>query len=87
MDLVRVHVTPLGLGYRAESRIPDITAMGTTAEEAAENARCQAVQMLRAGESDNGMLIVRVSDAGRESIAMQSLLSRFTFRSAQMDAR
>ncbi|HZT11619.1 MAG TPA: hypothetical protein VFA29_02380 [Candidatus Baltobacteraceae bacterium] len=84
MDLVRVHVTPLGLGYMAESRVPYITAMGTTAEEAAENARRQAVDMLRAGDSNNGMLIVRVSDAGRESIAMQSLLSRFTFRSAQM---
>lgn len=81
LDLVRIHVTPLGRGYIAESRLPDITAIGATAQEAAENARLQALEMLEPLDSGKSMLIVRVSDDGRESIAMQSLRSGFSFKS------
>ena len=85
MDVVRIHVTHSGQGYLAESRNPDIRAVGTSAEEAAENARLQAMEMLRPNDSSRRMLIVRVTETGRESIAMQALKSGFSLRAQISD--
>lgn len=88
MELVRIHVTRLGRGYIAESRMPEIIAMGPTAEEAAENARRQALELLGAYDQKRAhTMIVRLTEPGRESIAMQSLLSAFSLRDSKRALR
>lgn len=83
VQLVRIQVIPLGRGYIAESRTPEITALGATAEEAVENARLQAIQMLDfQGSSRAGMLLVRLTEDGRECVAMQPLQSGFSLRNS-----
>jgi hypothetical protein len=80
MDLFRVTVTPRGNGYIAQSKIPKLTALGASAEEAAENARVMALERLGADERPP-MLLVRVHDVRCRTIVMQPI-----DRPVQLDA-
>ncbi len=84
MGPLRIRVAPLGKGYLAESRMPQITAMGASAEEAAENARLMAVDVFNAftNASYPSTLIVRIDEPGRNVIAMQSTLQPFSLDAA-----
>jgi len=84
MDPFRVRVTPLGKGYMAESRDPVVTAMGASAEEAAENARLMAMDLLKAFASRSypSTLIVRIDEPGHSAIAMQSMDKPFSLEEA-----
>jgi hypothetical protein len=46
MATIRIRVAPLGNGYIAEGGAPFVTAAGSSAEEAAENARRAALESL-----------------------------------------
>jgi hypothetical protein len=83
MTPVRVHVISLGNGYLAESQEPLLTAAGTSAEEAAENARVMALDFAAlAGQRYANTLIVRIDEPGRCVIAMQSLEQPFSLEAA-----
>ena len=86
MDPLRIHVAQLGHGYIAESTDPVVTALGTTATEAAENARSMAILVLNAqGRSTPTTLIVRIEEAERDAIAMQSINKIFSLDAAASD--
>ena len=84
MDPLRIHVMPLGRGYLAESRIPAVTALGASAEEAAENGRLMAIAVFDAfgSRAHPSTLIVRIDEQGRSAIAMQSIDKPFSLASA-----
>ena len=79
MGPIRVLVRQIGKGYIAESRAPQVLAVGMSAEEAAENARLMAVDVLRdlLHEPAPSTLIVRIEDGVRSAIAMQPLQKPF----------
>ncbi|HEY8314636.1 MAG TPA: hypothetical protein VIG51_10775 [Candidatus Baltobacteraceae bacterium] len=80
MEPLRVRVTQLGTGYVAESYAPAITGLGSSPEEAAENARIKALAVFDAfaRESQPATLIVRIDEPGRSAIAMQPMEKRFS---------
>jgi hypothetical protein len=80
MGPLRVRVVPLGKGYIAESSAPLITALGSSAEEAAERARLMAIEALQTYGSHSypDTLIVRIDEPGRSAIAMQSMHAPFS---------
>ena len=80
MDPFRIRVAPLGKGYMAEAHEPLVTAMGASAEEAAENARLMAMDLMKAFASRSypSTLIVRIDEPGRSAIAMQSMDKPFS---------
>ncbi len=84
MGPFRVHVAPLGKGYIAESSAPLITALGSSAEEAAERARLMAIEALQTfgSQSYPDTLMVRIDEAGRCTIAMQSMHAPFSLATA-----
>lgn len=70
MDQLRLNVTPHANGYVAESRAPQLTAIGASPQEAAENARLMALAAF--GKSGGPTtLIVRINEPGRRTIVMQ----------------
>lgn len=75
LNPLRIHVVPLGRGYLAESDAPVVTAMGSSAEEAAENGRLMAMALFEAygAGSHPVTLIVRIDEPGRSGIAMQPM--------------
>jgi hypothetical protein len=77
MDPLRLDVVPRGKGYVAESRIPAITALGNSPEEAAENARLMAVAHF-AKDPRPITMIVRISQPGLHTIVMQPVLETFS---------
>jgi hypothetical protein len=83
MRPVRVHVRALGRGYLAESQAPTITAAGSSAEEAAENARLMALDVATlAGQPSANTLMVRIDEPDRCVITMQSLDQPFSLEAA-----
>lgn len=84
MGPLRIHVMPLGRGYLAESRVPAVTALGASAEEAAENGRLMAMAVFNAFRScaHPATLIVRIDERGRSAIAMQSIDKPFSLAAA-----
>ena len=86
MSPLRIHVSPLGRGYVAESRVPHITAMGASAEEAAENGRLMALAVFEAlGKAIHpSTLIVRIQEQGGQSVAMQAFDRPFSLDGALM---
>jgi hypothetical protein len=77
MDQLRLLVTPRGKGYIAESRDPAVTALGSSAEEATENARRAALSLFSKGPRPT-MLIVRLSEPGLRTIVMQPIDEPFS---------
>jgi predicted pyridoxine 5'-phosphate oxidase superfamily flavin-nucleotide-binding protein len=80
MDPVRVRIIMLGKGYLAESRVPFVTATGSSAEEAVENARLIALGVSDTTErpSDDEMLIVRIDEPNGSTIVMQPIRKPFS---------
>jgi hypothetical protein len=70
MDALYLVVTPRGKGYVAESRALEITALGSSKEEAAENARLTAIALLAKGTRP-ASLIVHFNEPGLHTILMQ----------------
>jgi hypothetical protein len=68
-DPLRIRVAPRGNGYVAESRSPEITALGSTPEEAAENARSMALALY--DDARPTTMLLRICEPGRETIVMQ----------------
>jgi hypothetical protein len=77
MDPLRLVVIPRGKGFAAESRDPAVTALGSSAEEATENARLAALALFAKGLRPN-MLIVRLNEPGLCTIVMQPLEKAFS---------
>jgi hypothetical protein len=77
MNPIRVIVTPRGNGYVAKSTEPEITALGSSAERAAENARLTATAMLEP-QSRPSMLLVRINEPKQCTIVMQPIDKVFT---------
>lgn len=76
MNSVRLSVTACGKHYIAASAVPEVTAVGTTALEAAENGRKAALAMLRATIRKLGrpmFLIVDVKEPAVNTIIMQPI--------------
>jgi hypothetical protein len=72
MNPVRLAVVVRGKGYIAQSSEPEITALGKTAQDAAENARRMAESVL--GKDAHRMtLLLRVDEPGVSTIVMQPL--------------
>jgi hypothetical protein len=87
MDPLRLVVTPRGKGYVAESQLPALTALGTSPEDAAENARLMAIAFFAKGPRPVTM-IVRLSEPGINTIIMQPFLETFSLdASAKSDWR
>ncbi len=84
MGPLRIRVIPLGRGYLAESRTPEVTAFGATAEEAAENGRLMAMAVYEAFLEGvyPRTLIVRIDEPGRIAIAMQTIDRPFSLHAA-----
>jgi hypothetical protein len=72
MDSLRLNVTPRNIGYVAESLIPEVSAEGSSAQEAAENARLVALALYPKGARPD-VLIVCVKEPGACTIIMQSI--------------
>jgi hypothetical protein len=72
MDPLYLVVTPCGKGYVAESRVPDITALGASPQVAAENARLAVIAHL-AMDARPFALILRVNEPGLRTIVMQPI--------------
>jgi hypothetical protein len=77
MDPLRLVVIPRGKGFVAESRDPAVTALGSSAEEATENARLAALALFEKGRRPD-MLIVRLNEPGLCTIVMQPLQKTFS---------
>jgi hypothetical protein len=77
MDPFRLVVTPRGKSFVAESREPAVTALGSSAVEAAENARLAALAFF-AKRPRPTVLIVRLSEPGLSTIVMQPLREVFS---------
>jgi hypothetical protein len=77
MDPLRLVVMPRGKRFVAESHDPAVTALGSSAEEAAENARLAALARLEKGRLPK-MLIVRLNEPGVCTIVMQPLQKAFS---------
>jgi hypothetical protein len=72
MNPVRLAVIQRGKGYIAQSSEPEITALGKTPQDAAENARRMAASLL--GKDARAMtLLLRVDEPGVSTIVMQPL--------------
>jgi hypothetical protein len=78
MEMLRLVVTPRGKGYVAVSRDPALTAVGSSAVEAAENARVTALALFAKASRPNKML-VRINQPGVCTIAMQPIEKPFSF--------
>lgn len=80
MNLLHVRVSQIGNGYLAESRIPPVTAAGSSVEEAAENARLMAIELFDMCKTSSHptTLIVRIDRPGRTAFAMQSMQKPFS---------
>lgn len=77
MDPLRIVVALRGKSYVAESREPAITALGSSAVEATENARLAALALF-AKRSRPTMLLVRLSEPGSCTIVMQPIEKAFS---------
>jgi hypothetical protein len=77
MDQLRLDVIQRGKGYVAESRAPEITAVGASPEEAAENARLMAMALFTKDQRPT-TLLVRVCEPGLCTIIMQPLERAFS---------
>jgi hypothetical protein len=75
VDSLYLVVTPRGKGYVAESRALEITALGSSTEEAAENARLMAIALFAKGPRPSS-LIVRFDEPGLHTILMQRIYER-----------
>jgi hypothetical protein len=84
MAPLRLHVTPRGSGYIARADGSSVTAVGSSAAEAAENARLLAVRPGSAGELPL-MLIVRLDEPGRSVFVMQPAQRPVSFERPWMD--
>jgi hypothetical protein len=67
---LRLQVTPRGSGYVARADGSKVTALGSSASEAAENARLIAVGPAAKGNVPP-MLVVRLDEPGRSIYIMQ----------------
>jgi hypothetical protein len=72
MNPLRLTVASRGKGYVAYSDLAEITAMGSTPTEAAENARLTATSAIPA-PSRPTMLLVNVDEPGVSTIVLQPL--------------
>jgi len=72
MEPFRLNVVPRGKGYVAESRDPQLTALGSSPEEAAENARLMALALYVNGARQS-TLIVRTNGPALCTIVMQPI--------------
>lgn len=72
MDPLRVTVARRGTGYIATSRVPEVMALGPTADEAAENVRLTALGLFAKGAPPTTM-IVRFDEPGRSIISVQPM--------------
>jgi hypothetical protein len=72
MDPLRLHVTPRGSSFVAESRHPALTAVGPSPADAAENARLVALALFGTGLRPT-TLIVRLDQPGMRTIIMQPI--------------
>jgi hypothetical protein len=79
MNPLRLIVTPRGNGYVAKAMEPTITALGTSPEQAVENARLMAIAMGN-GEGRASMLLVRIDEPRRSTIVMQPLGKTFSLK-------
>jgi hypothetical protein len=81
MDTLRLDVTPRGKGYVAKSSCPELTALGSSPEDAAENARLMAI-VLFATAPGPATLIVRLEEPGVCTIVMQPVEKPFSLAAA-----
>ncbi|MGR4065196.1 MAG: type II toxin-antitoxin system HicB family antitoxin [Vulcanimicrobiaceae bacterium] len=83
MAPLRVHVRRLDDRYVAECRVPVVTAVGATPEEAIERARLKAMEAFDAFSfgAYPTTLIARIDDGSRSAIAMQSMHRPFSLKS------
>ncbi len=72
MDPLRLEVAPCAKGYSAASHAPAVTALGHSAEEAAENGRLAAIVLYAKGARPE-MLIVCSTEPGHSTIVMQPI--------------
>jgi hypothetical protein len=72
MDPLRVSVTRRGTGYIAASLVPEVMAVGSTADQAAENVRRTALKLFDKHARPTAM-IVRFDEPGRSIITVQPL--------------
>jgi len=77
MDTLRLDVTPRGKGYVAESRRPELTALGSSPEAAAENARLMAIALFATATRPT-TLIVRLNEPEVCTIVMQPVEEPFS---------
>jgi hypothetical protein len=77
MDTFSLTVVRRGNRFVAKSTSPVLTALGSTSEKAAENARRMAIELL-APDSRPATMIVRITQPGLSTITMQPLASVFT---------
>jgi hypothetical protein len=72
MNPVRLAVVVRGKGYIAQSSEPEITALGNTAQDAAENGRQMAASVL-GNDARRMTLLLRIDQPGVSTIVMQPL--------------
>jgi hypothetical protein len=72
MDTLRLDVSLRGKDYVAESHAPALSALGPSAEEAAENGRLMAIALFAQGTRP-AMLIVCCTQPGLSTIVMQPI--------------
>ena len=77
MEMLRLIVTPHGKGYLAVSREPNITALGSSPVEAAENGRLAALALVAKALRPT-QLLVRVNEPGLCTIVMQPIDKPFS---------
>jgi hypothetical protein len=76
MNTLRLNVCPRGKGYVAQSIAPEVTALGSSPEEAVESARLVALDLLAKVHRPK-MLIVYLDEPGISTIVMQPIDSAF----------
>jgi hypothetical protein len=77
MDTLRLDVTPRGKGYVAESHRPELAALGSSPEDAVENARLMAIELFARAPRPT-TLIVRLNEPGVCTIVMQPVEKPFS---------
>jgi hypothetical protein len=78
MNTVRLDVCPRGKGYVAQSTAPNVTALGSSPEEAVESARLIALTLVATGARPS-MLLVYLEEPGIRTVIMQPMDKAFAF--------
>jgi hypothetical protein len=75
VELFRLIVQRRGKAYAAQGSTPDVTAIGASVVDAAENARLMAMALFDVDERPP-MLLIRTDRAGMSTVVMQPFNKR-----------